>query len=528
MSLLKITNGKLLEFPTFPIFGNLNKDEEFYISSIIYPYNLKNDQTILHESIPPRLYFISVKTITLNNFGYINNSVYPYPPTSCGLNFSNNNLPPFSSTDFIFSEDTKDISTFVSNSIYSKNVSLKLKNNDIFQNIISNSIAIKGENIYSDLLSVNSNFKYNKSNLYSENNLLNLSCNEIYNFVFIPKNKNQTYIQGLIYTGIPLIIYYGSKDSFTEPSKYYPMHARYSLTCKDINGCKIPINPSIDQLNSCYNNFKNGDINYFCNLDFNTSNLSSNDIIKDKVNGNVISNDNEDFLNYYIIPKFVYDKDGVKLEGLKVIQSYFNYLIGKESDYIIGTKYYTRTIIDSGVPKNSNFEFKYCTNDQYLEKSINGYGCYNCFSIARDFQNEIECQCVINKKKVDSFTDIESTDDFYTPIQNCTKYKSCYCNFPKKYINDEGFIYCGNDICKNCTCDDQDITKRCPLENCSYYDQFVEDDFTDNGNDNNRLILWILIGVGSFLFILFLIFIINNLRKKDISYQEQNINIEIK
>ena len=164
MSLLKITNGKLLEFPTFPIFGNVNKDEEFYIASIIYPYNLKNDQTILHESIPPRLYFISVKTITLNNFGYINNSVYPYPPTSCGLIVSNNNLPPFSSTDFILTEDTKNISTFVSNSLYSKNVSLKLKNNDIFQNIIANSVSIKGENIYSDLLSVNSNFRYNKSN----------------------------------------------------------------------------------------------------------------------------------------------------------------------------------------------------------------------------------------------------------------------------------------------------------------------------------------------------------------------------
>lgn len=532
MSSLKILNGKLSEFPTFPIFGNVDKDEEFYIASIVYPYNLKNDQTILNQNIQPRLYFISIPTISLNDFGYIDNSVYPYPPTSCNLAFQKNgqniNIPPFSSTDFILSENIQNPSTFISNYIYSKNVSLKLKNNNILSNIVSNSVYIKDNNIYTDLFSTNSIYKYNSIDLYSQNNLLQAKCNELYNFVFIPKNENQTYIQGLLYTGIPLIIYYGSKNSFIEPSKYYPMHARYSLTCKNIDGCKIPIIPTSNQLNNCYNDYNNGDVNYICNLDFNTSNLSSNDIIKDKVTNTLISNDNEDFLNYYIIPKYIYDRNGIKLEGLKVIQSYFNYLIGKQSDYVVGSKYYTKIIINSGIPKNDKFEFKYCTNDEYMVKNINGYGCYNCFSISRNPKNEIECQCIINKNKVDSFSDIVDTNDFYTPTKTCTKYKDCYCNFPQKYMNDDGFIYCGNDICKNCACDDQDITKRCPLENCSYYDLFVEDDFTDDEINNNKLILWILIGIGSFLFILFLIFIINNLRKKDISYQKQNINIEIK
>jgi len=369
MSKLKIENKKLKEFPIFPIYGNVQKDEEFYIASIIFPLNLNDDQTIKFENVLPRLYFISIQNLS-NNYQYDNNkSVYPYPPTSCGLQLKNDvnlgKIPPFTSTDFIFSENLENISTFSSNDLYSKNVNLKLKNNNIFQNITVNSIYKQGNNIYSDLFSVNSNFKFSSVDLYTSNNLIKGTCNEIYNFVFIPKDLNYTYIQGLIYTGLPMVIYYGSKSQISDGSTYYPMHARYSLTCKSKSQCDNII-PNETQLNECYNNYINGDVSYICNLNGETSTVSSNDIVREKTSNRAIDNNNIDYLNYYIIPKRIYDKNGISVDGLTIAISFFNFLIGKQSDYVENTSYYTKSIADNGIPKNTNFLFKYCNNEEYF------------------------------------------------------------------------------------------------------------------------------------------------------------------
>jgi len=527
MSKLKIENKKLKEFPIFPIYGNVQKDEEFYIASIIFPLNLNDDQTIKFENVLPRLYFISIQNLS-NNYQYDNNkSVYPYPPTSCGLQLKNDvnlgKIPPFTSTDFIFSENLENISTFSSNDLYSKNVNLKLKNNNIFQNITVNSIYKQGNNIYSDLFSVNSNFKFSSVDLYTSNNLIKGTCNEIYNFVFIPKDLNYTYIQGLIYTGLPMVIYYGSKSQISDGSTYYPMHARYSLTCKSKSQCDNII-PNETQLNECYNNYINGDVSYICNLNGETSTVSSNDIVREKTSNRAIDNNNIDYLNYYIIPKKIYDKNGISVDGLTIAISFFNFLIGKQSDYVENTSYYTKSIADNGIPKNTNFLFKYCNNEEYLKKNIYGIGCYSCFSISRDQSSGKECQCVINNNIVDSKNEIIDTNNFYLPSKSCTSYKNCYCNMPTVYTNTDGLIYCGNSQCSNCKCDDPDVTKRCPVERCSYFSSPEENEEKDL--NTRKLTLWIIIGVSIFILVLVFIFIIINLRKKDIVYQKQKINID--
>jgi len=517
MSLFETIDGNI-KYPIFPIYGNVQADEEFYIASIIFPYNIQQNK-ILYESISPRLYFLSIQSFFNNSFGFTND-IKPFPPSTCNLTYNDTtgqNTPPFSFDDFIFTENKDKSTIFKTNSLYSKNVKLQYKENDKFNNILANSFSSNRNSDSSELFSKNNLFRYSSFDLYSDDDKITSTCQELYNFVFIPKEKDRVYIQGLNYTGIPMIIYYGSKKDSFSTNTYYPMHSRYLLTCSTSLGCNVSNTPSQQQLNTCYHLYSSDEVKFICNNDLTYSSFSSNDISRNIVKQEYISNNNMDFLNYYFIPKTIYDIKGNPVSGMEVAISYYDYLLGRVSSFRENDKYFTKSLVENGLP-NTTINFAYCTNDEYLTVNKDTYGCNFCFSISRNRLTNNECQCVFNPSNTNL--------NYFQPGTKCTKYQNCYCDFPQNYVNEKGFISCG-DKCKNCTCDSQDITKRCNIELCSYYDFYVKDQPPEQVNNKNLYTLWILIGVGILVFIIIMGFLVTTLTKKSTVYRTETINIDV-
>jgi len=329
-----------------------------------------------------------------------------------------------------------------------------------------------------------------------------------------PKNENNHLIQGLIYTGIPMTLWTNIKKKNTDLYRIEPVHNKYMLSCKLKSQCNNLqfFQYSESDLKSCYDYTKNINEDWFICSDKDSQVTPNNDVNYNYVLNSrfYINNSNIDFLNYYFVPKTVYYYNGnsiIEKSGLQVMYDYYNFLFYNEA--YDGKKYYTKSLItkDNKLPLQS-FNFRYCTNDEYLIPSINGFGCNTCFSIARDYKFDDECQCVFNNV---------TSETSFIKSESCTKFQNCYCDFPKIFMNESNLITCNN--C-NCVCDSENPINICNINKCSYFDQYYSD-----SNESNTIYIYIVGAIILVLLIVIIIIFVNSIRKQDITYKKQDINI---